>query len=266
MNTIIAGEKFQSLADLSIGRTADVHQCSNITFKNIAELRLNTHFDNPPIVFCFGHCIDELSQCINSFSNPFILLSHNSDFVLTDCESTRNILECKYVKLWFAQNIEDITFFSLKLRFLPTGIANQGVGNPSLFQNIHLFYQKKKDIYFLPKTYLEGIRICKLVPFLSYLPPQENIDRLAEYKFSICPDIDCHGLWESYLVRVVPITLNTPFMQMVYNQTHLPMVLLDSWDQLDLSKILPLYSHFNFSQGSNYLFMGAYTKQIIDSK
>jgi hypothetical protein len=251
---IIAGEKFQSLADLSIGRAADAYHCGNGAFKNIAEFRLNAHFDNPPIVFCFGHCINELSKWISAFANPFILISHNSDFVITDCEVTRTILEWKHVKLWFAQNIQDISFFSLKLRFLPTGIANQGA-RMDIFRNIRLC-QKKKDVYCL----LPG----KTVPLLSYLPPQENIHRLAEYKFSICPELDSHCLWESFLVRVVPIALNTPFMRMVYDQTHLPMVLLDSWDQLDISKILPLYSHFDFCVGASHLFMGVYAKKIFD--
>ena len=265
MNMIIAGEKFESLADLSIGRATDVG--GSVAFKDIAELRLNAHFDNPSIIFCFGHCIDELSQCIGAFANPFVLLSHNSDFVVTDCESTRNILECKCVKLWFAQNIQDRTFFSLKLRFLPAGIANQGLQkDKDIFRDIHL-RKKNKDVHLqvLGQGQSSFNAVPNTVARLDALPPLQSIRRLAEYKFSICPETDSHHLWESYLVRAVPIAINTPFMQMVYEQTQLPMVLLDSWDQLDVSKILPLYSHFDFSQGSNHLFMAAYAKQIFDA-
>jgi hypothetical protein len=248
MNSIISGEKFQSLADLSIGRASDAGDSS--AFIDIAELRLNAHFDNPSIVFCFGHCIIDLSKC------------HNSDCMVTDCESTRTILECKYVKLWFAQNIEDITFFSLKLRFLPTGIANQGV-QKDVFRDINLRKENNIHLQVLADSQLDAVP--DTVPRLDVLSPVQNIHRLAEYKFSICPETDSHHLWESYLVRAVPIAINTPFMQMIHEKTQLPMVLLDSWDQLDVSKILPLYSHFDFSQGSHHLFMAAYAKQIIDA-
>lgn len=256
MNTIISGNKFQCLADLIVGRSEDEEHCDTCAFQNIATLRLNANFDNPPIVFCFGHCIDDFSQCIDAFQNPLILISHCSDFVVTDCESTRKILECRHVTLWFAQNIQDRTFFSLKLRFLPTGVANTDI-----WQSIYK-YEKKKDVYL--ELTDKNIDIGATIPPLFSLPPEENIRRLAQYKFCICPEVDSHRLWEAYLVRAVPIALNSPFMQMVYSETHLPMVLLDSWDQLDVTKILPLYSHFDFSQGSDHLFMGAYAKKIID--
>lgn len=261
MNSIISGEKFQSLADLSIGRASDADN-SGASFIDIAELRLNAHFDNPSIVFCFGHCIIDLGKCIGAFANPFVLISHNSDYMVTDCESTRNILECKYVKLWFAQNIEDITFFSLKLRFLPTGIANQGV-QKDIFRDINL--RKENNIYLQVLGDLHFDAVPDTVPRLDVLSPLQNIHRLAQYKFSICPETDSHHLWSSYLVRAVPIAINTPFMQMIYEKTQLPMVLLDSWDQLDVSKIIPLYSQFDFSQGSHHLFMAAYAKQIVDA-
>jgi hypothetical protein len=74
------------------------------------------------------------------------------------------------------------------------------------------------------------------------------VRRLSEYAFCICPEghgVDTHRFWECMYLRVVPIMLRTPF-SMILEYNHYPVVLLDSWEDLDESTLD--YSAYEFPE------------------
>jgi len=51
-------------------------------------------------------------------------------------------------------------------------------------------------------------------------------------------------LWESFYFQTVPIVLNSPFIEVLRTKYNLPMVILNSWDEFDESKLN--YSNYTF--------------------
>jgi hypothetical protein len=95
---IVSGEKIQLIANLNLGYSYDfqnpyiIENSKNVDF---IDFRCLSEYDNPSLMFCYGHRIDELSIHFHKFKNPFILISHNSDCNISDCLSTTKIIECK---------------------------------------------------------------------------------------------------------------------------------------------------------------------------
>ena len=75
------------------------------------------------------------------------------------------------------------------------------------------------------------------IPFLPMLPVTENVKRLAQYKWCICPEgngVDTYRLWEAMYLGCVPIVLKSPFIDalMHYTGGELPIYVVDAWDKL----------------------------------
>ncbi len=276
MNDIISGERIQLIANTTLGYSYDF--CNNPFILNnsknveFVDFRCISEYDNPYIMFCYGHRIDELSLHVDKFNNPFILITHNSDYNITNCPSVRDILDCKNLIMWFAQNVE---YTHNKIHFLPIGISNQmwEYGKLSIYENLK-FVEKDRDVYmcFKEETNFETRSSClkilnPIVEFLPIIEPCENIKLLQRYKFCICPEgngVDTHRLWEAFYVKTVPILLRSKFSENIQNTTKLPMILLDSWEDLDV-KNLPDYESFDFYVGRKYLSLQFY-KSLIESR
>jgi hypothetical protein len=234
MNDIVSGEKLQLIANATLGYSYDFifnplifNNSKNMEF---VDFRCIREYDNPYIMFCYGHRIDELSFHLDKFKNPFILLTHNSDYNITDCPSIHRILDCKKLIMWFAQNVKHTHD---KIHFLPIGIANQmwEHGNLSIFENLKLV-KKDRNVYmcFKESTNFELRSSCLnlLSPTIEFLPmiePHKNIQLLQRYKFCICPEgngVDTHRLWEALYVKTVPLLLRSNFSENIQKTTKLP--------------------------------------------
>jgi hypothetical protein len=273
--SVLSGENVQLIATVFLGFSYDFKNpyiIENSQDKSFIDFRCVNEYDNPSIMFCYGHRIEELSFHIGKFKNPFVLLSHNSDYNISDCSSTRRIIECKNLIKWFAQNVE---YIHDKIHFLPIGIANQmwDHGNLSIFQNITDF-NKDKNIYmcFNISTNRELRTQClntlsSKIDFLSTISPFENIRLLKRYRYCVCPEgngLDTHRLWEALNVRTVPILIKNAFSMNIKNVTNIPMILIDSWDDLDPSN-LPEYDTFDFESCKHFLSLQFYKDLIIQS-
>lgn len=273
--SVLSGENVQLIATVFLGFSYDFKNpyiIENSQDKSFIDFRCVNEYDNPTIIFCYGHRIEELSYHIDKFKNPFVLLSHNSDYNISDCSSTRKIIECKNLIKWFAQNVE---YIHDKIHFLPIGIANQmwDHGNLSIFQNITDF-NKDKHIYmcFNISTNRELRTQClntlsSKIDFLSTIPPFENIRLLKRYRFCVCPEgngLDTHRLWEALNVKTVPILIKNAFSMNIKNVTNIPMVLLDSWNDLDPSN-LPEYDTFDFENCQHFLSLQFYKDLILQT-
>jgi hypothetical protein len=107
--------------------------------------------------------------------------------------------------------------------------------------------------------------IEKKINFLEPISHVDNIIRLSQYQFCICPEgngLDTHRLWEALYVKTVPIVLKSVFSEIIKNTTGLPIVILDSWDDFNLDK-LPDYNSFDFEKCSQYLNIEFYKKLFL---
>lgn len=206
-------------------------------------------YANPPFIFCYSSLIKQLSAVIHIFENQFTLITHNGDANVEDVYYVNMILNAPNLKLWYAQNVN---FSHDKLVPLPIGIANRmwPHGNVSIVES-----PKTADVYMSfdlntnPKKRTECLDALRdKVSFLPFVSPNENIARLAQYKYCICPEgngLDTHRLWEALYLRVVPIMLKSKHVELLINQYRFPAILLDRWSDLEIP--LPSYDIFIFS-------------------
>jgi hypothetical protein len=85
---------------------------------------------------------------------------------------------------------------------------------------------------------------------LDWLPlvsPNENLLRLAEYEFCICPEgngVDTHRLWECLYLEVVPIVIESDFTT-ILKSLNIPIFVLNSWHDFDEKNLN--YTNYDFT-------------------
>ena len=255
---IVTGERLQEKADVYfcdesyIGSyTHNDYIISQNKHKFISSLRENELWDNPHILFCYGDWLHLFSEKLDLFKNEFVLISHNSDYNITENEVCLRILNHPKVLEWSAQNV---CFDHPRLKFLPIGIANRQWPHGSLFEEFYkgldlesLESNKTEKVYFNFQISTNPAKrqpcydaLSKKLEFLPSLPPFENFKRLAKYKYCICPEgngVDTHRLWETTYLKCVPIVIDSPFIRVVQKQTSIPLIVLSSWDDFSLEKL-----------------------------
>jgi len=253
-NNIISGEKIQQLADVYLGVDEDFTFNPVIReqpLKTLSFHRIINQIDNPPIVFCYTHRIDLLAAKIDLFLNNFILITHNSDHGIRENDANvLKILNNTKLQKWFGQNI---TFLHDKLHLIPIGIANSQWEHGTNNFNNNINIDKINDVYFNfnintnydKRHYCYEILRTRL-NWLENVTPIENIQRLAQYKFCICPEgngFDTHRLWEALYVKTVPIVIKSEYSQ-ILAKYNIPMVVLESWNDLNIEKLN--YNDYDF--------------------
>jgi len=276
---IVSGEKLQEIANVYLGIDNDFINnpyINNQTNKHKNMLEINTYYNNPKIVFCYGHRITILAEKIKYFTNEFILITHNSDKNILDNNIyIKTIYNYNKLVKWYSQNL---CFDHNKLFFLPIGIANNQWEHGYKFTNFYntlsnktQLNKKLKSIYFFfaINTNKEKRINCynsviKKITFLNKISPYENFKRLSEYEFCICPEgngVDTHRFWEALYLKCVPIVLNSDFINIIKKNTNLPLIILNSWDELDINN-LKEYNTFDFTNSNTYLTMDYYLDTI----
>jgi hypothetical protein len=276
---IISGERIQQIADMYLGTAGDFIYNPAI-FEQIEKHQIlddiDGPFDNPPTLFLYSHLLKQFAEKLLFFENPFTLITHNSDFNLTESDPTvKQILNSEKLVRWWGQNL---CFIHQKMRILPIGIANamwdhgkveNFVNNPigianamwdhgKVYFNFNIYTnrEKRESCYNAFKDRYE---------FLPMLSVAENARRLAQYKWCICPEgngVDTHRLWEAMYLGSIPIVLKSPFIDalMHYTEGELPIYVIDSWSELKL----PNDVHGNFD--SKWLKLSHWVFQITSAQ
>lgn len=275
----ISGEKFQNLCDAFCGTEEFLLYNPKFVFqtdKHIYLDKLTSEWDNPRFLFCFTACLPLFQEKLLFFKNPFVLISHNCDNIITD--SFQSLADHPLLLKWFAQNLQ---YDHPKLHWLPIGIANDMWPHGSLeaLQYVLDFshsISKEKDIYFFFALHTnekerksckkilqeKGLVFGEVKPFVYYLQD------LASHKFCISPPgngVDCHRIWESFYFGTVPILLRTKFTETI--STYFPCILLTSWEELDEKTILASYdsSWRTQAQSSPFLRFNYWKQLILDA-
>jgi hypothetical protein len=245
---MISGEEIQRICDVYIGYNEDLYGNPVIAVQSHKHLALHTiqsEYDNPKFIFCYPHRIHEFYQKIEWFTNPFVLVTHNSDYTVTDKDIY--IADHPRVIHWYAQNTNVL---HPKITNLPIGIANSQWDHGNKEHWNHIFLKpncEKENIYFYfnistnrPKrTECKRIMESKGLKFGEHREHASFIRDLAlNYKYAICPEgngIDCHRVWECLYTNTIPICIRSPNTSII--EKDYPIVLLDSWEELDLNKV-----------------------------
>jgi hypothetical protein len=251
---IISGEKIQQLADVYLGLDEDFTFNPVIREQQFKAMKFDViinRFDNPAIVFCYTHRVGLLATKIDLFLNNFILITHNSDHGIHENDANvLKILNNTKLQKWFGQNI---TFIHDKLHMIPIGIANSQWEHGIQNFNNHINIEKKNDVYFnfnVTTNYNKRQNCYEILRtrlnWLENVTPRQNIERLAQYKFCICPEgngFDTHRLWEALYVKTVPILLKSEYSQ-ILAKYNVPMVVLESWNDLNIENLN--YNDYDF--------------------
>ena len=92
------------------------------------------------------------------------------------------------------------------------------------------------------------------IPWQPTLSHQKYLNLLSTFQFCISPEgngVDCHRLWEALYVHTVPIVLRNPLHEMLVNNYHVPLCMVDKWEELNLD--LLNYSNYSFNNLNNIL-------------
>lgn len=285
MNFLISGEKLQNISDIYLGCPEDfnynpVIEKQKYKHKNIGEI--TGFYANPCVVFCYTHRIDKLAKIIHFFMNDFVLITHNSDENIVDDKNPAisQIVQCDKLVKWYTQNLGIV---NNKIHFLPIGIANQqwehGAHFKHFYENLYTpnkdAYQirkKEKSVYFFFEISTNKIQrqdcydsLINKIPFLNKICPMDNFKRLSDYEYCLCPEgngLDTHRFWEALYLNCVPIVIRNPLIDIIKNTTNLPMVILNSWQDLHINE-LPRYDSFDFLTAANYLDLNFYRNTIL---
>lgn len=247
---IVTGERLQSLCDVFLGFQEDFqynpkwkdHKDKCLSFDTIPQ-----HYNNPELIFCYSHRIDEISKYIPRFMNPFVLILHNSDANIE--QQYLPILDNPIIQRVYSQNL---LIKNDKCHYLPIGIANSmwKHGDTAYLYQVHQrviqgIITKTKDIYFnfnvstnpyVRKPAMDILsRSFALNVNRDY---RDYLNELAEHRYAFCPignGVDTHRFWECIYLNVIPICNDNTFTKMLkkdYSQT----ILVDDWNYFQLPK------------------------------
>ncbi len=250
---ICSGEKFQQLCNVYCGSYYDLHRNPKIAKepqKHIYIENLDKPWDNPKLIFCYSCALKTFMTKLHYFKNEFILVSHNEDDNITTVYTP--IVENPLVKHWYAQNV---MMDHPKLTSIPIGVANEMWPHGNLSKIVAACNKERNEIKkidflfnFSLTTNPHARNECKNalekkgLHFLHQLPFDYYLQFLASSKFSICPEgngIDCHRVWESLYMGVIPIMIRSIFTEKVASQ--FPCILLNNWDEFDAIYCISLY-------------------------
>lgn len=248
---ILSGEKIQQLCDLYIGSREQT--CINpfIQLDKEKHVYIESASKLPKTaiqaVFIYTDVIhwhfEKVYNLLSTISTPFTLFLHNSDHGFQENHCALLVLE--NLKHIYTQNLEIPA--TDKITPLPIGIANRMWKHG----NVHVWNQykvskKTKHIYlnFQVSTNTQKRQNCLSIMVSKNILNQPNMDyrnyieHLSQFEFAICPEgngLDTHRFWECLYVKTIPICLANPITK--YFSQHFPIVLLESWEDLDLNTL-----------------------------
>ena len=200
---------------------------------------------NNDIVFLKTDLIQDYFQNVNSkIDAKYILISHNSDMEIGQRELEmidENII------FWFAQNlsVENTKNYTL----LPIGLENLRYQINGVLKNFDIQHPKtKKNKIASSFNISTNVKVrSKLKEIIDQNKNVESVDsdnhrdyilNLKDFMFNLCPvgnGLDTHRIWESLLVKTIPVMEDSVFTKNLAS-LNFPILVLESWQDLnDLS-------------------------------
>jgi hypothetical protein len=241
---IISGEKIQSYADVFIGEKSSLlwNPNNHLYSKEMQDLNQLDNINNYKSIFVTTHDLEVFNEKFKNDINDKIIITHNSDGEIKN----------KYnFKLHLCQNL--LKNFNNTIP-IPIGIENnQWVDNKIFYDIKNMRINKTKNIYFYFRQHTHFKRKICYEKFINKLewnilrPKNEYFIEIAKHKYAICPrgnGLDTHRIWECLYLNTIPIVIKDDFI----NIHNLPIIVLDSWDDLNINNIINEFSNQQISK------------------
>ena len=258
----ISGDTFRKLAKHILDDS------SSLKLKNIK---------NGDIIFIKSDYIELFfKKFISQLPNDIKLISHNSDNNIINIHE--KTIRQKNIS-WFAQNLNVLVKNEVKVYPLPIGFENRNWLKNGKIKNLKNTYNtelKSNSIIctFNPQTNPTRKDIYKLLEnnlnvtkFINY-DHKFYLQELSKHKLAICPEgngLDTHRIWESLLVKTLPVVLKSNF-SLNFKNLGVPLLLVESWSELkefDKSKIENTYFEYKNKITNNEFTKIEYWKKFI---
>jgi len=234
--------------------------------------------NNKTIFYCHTHDVNDFFKKLD-FEHEFILISHNSDYKITDKPTPTaagHLLKngesgdanIKYIptnlKLWFGQNVD---YISNKIIPIPIGLENH-YNFPHLRKIEKLVSITKTKKHIKNLIYLnfnintnpkERQYLYDNFKELDYVTAEYGtnginydnyLQNVYNHKFMLCPPgngIDAHRPWEALYIGTIPIQVKN---NNNLGWRELPICWLDNWEQLKDKNFL--ISEYNRIKSTNF--------------
>jgi hypothetical protein len=243
--TIISGEPFQEVCELFINvEDGDKDWVPRLKddSRHIHINDITNNFDNPKYVYTRGWNLNRLSEILQKFKNPFVLVAHNADEWIKNNQQMLPYLDSPKIISFFSQNL---IIKHPKAFYLPIGLANSRWphGNQEIFKKYMNRTRNKEGngIFFnfsieTAPWYRQDCYnklIAKGLKWVDNKPYEQYLQDLITYKYAICPignGFDCHRTWECIYLGIIPIFVAHPFVEILFTFTK--MIVLRDWNDL----------------------------------
>lgn len=230
------------------------------TFRNFADHIHDDLFKINPTLVKKGDFIFLKSEFIEDFfqnfarkiDSEFFIISHNSDRLIDI-----NLQKLDHPKLikWFAQNLLGVE--NKKISFIPIGLENKMYrknGIVKRFLNADIDKVRSNFVFSCFREYSNNERsnINKIISKVEYIDSFEflknetYISKLAKSRFNICPEgngLDSHRIWESLILKSIPIVKRNKFIDMLVSN-NVPLFVLDNYGDLKNLRESILYKFY----------------------
>lgn len=249
------------------------------TFKCIADDYLDeekTFLDlskKPKIIFLKTDWIELFkTKILPKIDYQFKLITHNAD---RPCPSGNiDLLDDDRLIKWYGMNCH---IQHPKLQSIPIGIANEkwphgnkdtllDVANTNIIKRNNFCYSN----FDLTTNHLRRPQIFEIIKTKSFIDIEtqkltfkDYLTKLKSYKYVISPpgnSIDCHRIWESLYLGVIPIIEKNIAMEYFYD---LPILVVDSFNNVTEKLLIDSYEII-FNKPSNKAKFNFYKKLIFN--
>lgn len=234
MCEIITGDAFKSIADDFLDETKPYIDLSK----------------KPKIIFLYTDWIELFKSKILPFIDyQFTLITHNAD--RSAPSGNLDLLNDDRLIKWYGMNCGII---HPKLQAIPIGIANEKWphGNKKeLVEVINTDIEKTNLCYSnfdLNTNILRRSHILEIIKTKSFVDIEtqklnfkDYLTKLKGYKYVISPpgnSVDCHRIWESIYLGVIPIVERHTALEYFYD---LPILFIDSFNDITETLLLEFY-------------------------
>jgi hypothetical protein len=225
----------------------------------------------PKIIFLKTDWIELFkTKILPKIDYKFKLITHNAD--RSAPSGNLDLLEDSRLERWYSMNCD---IEHTKLQPIPIGMANEkwAHGDKSVLVNAvnkkiernNLVYCNY-DVSTSPHKRLDVLKILKGKGFVDIdmqkRPYSEYLEKLKSYKYVISPPgngIDCHRIWESIYLGVVPIVEKSTTLDFFKD---LPILFVDTYDNINEDMLIEHYDTC-VNKNNEKAFFSFYSRQIL---
>lgn len=279
----VSGEKLQALADFIVGPGNTV----------VCQSDMSEASERLPVAYAHTHNTQDLINFAEKFDSPIVLMTHNSDWRLSERPEVLNEPNGFNVKVvpgnveaWYAQNVEIMDPLIVSL---PIGLENKycfPYDKAKMLFDVKAKRMPKDKLVYLninphtnPRARMPVLDWFSKMPWCTVEYGQNGHDyehylhQLATHKFVFSPEghgLDCHRTWEAMYLDTVPIMFHARHLEKFFSDFAGGGIIIS--DRIELIEsdfeehLLPMRNQNIFKRKHEFLSMNYWRSQIYGHK